>query len=149
MSYRASLACAGAFAVAATLSETAFAAEPVPLPPPVPIFTWSGLYVGGQIGYAWGRDPVTWSGISNDDELAGGTFSQTPQGVISGGHVGYNLQYNRWLVLGIEGSVDGTSLSALVYLFVAIRCRPVACILCWENKRLLFQDVRAGSLIAA
>jgi outer membrane immunogenic protein len=30
--------------------------------------------------------------------------SQTPQGVIGGGHVGYNLQYNRWLVLGLEGS---------------------------------------------
>ena len=112
MSYKASMACAGAIAAAATLSGTAFAAEPAPIPPPpVPIFTWTGLYVGGQIGYAWGRDPVTWSGISNDDELAGGTFSQTPQGVIGGAHVGYNLQYNRWLVLGIEGSVDGTSFS--------------------------------------
>jgi outer membrane immunogenic protein len=106
MSYKASMACAGAFAAAATLTGTAFAAEPAPTPPPVPIFTWTGLYVGGQIGYAWGRDNVTWSGISNDDELAGGTISHTPQGVIGGGHVGYNLQYNRWLVLGIEGSVD-------------------------------------------
>jgi outer membrane immunogenic protein len=150
MSYKASMACAGAFAAAATLAGTAFAAEPAPLPPPVPIFTWNGLYVGAQIGYAWGRDPVTWSGISNDDELAAGTFSHSPQGVIGGAHVGYNLQYKPWLVFGLEGSFDGTSLShALVYLFVAIRCRPVACILCWENKRLLFQDVRAGSLIAA
>jgi outer membrane immunogenic protein len=111
MSYKASIACAGAIAAAATLAGTAFAAEPAPLPPPIPIFTWNGLYVGGQIGYAWGKDPVTWSGISSDDELAGGTFSHTPQGVIGGAHVGYNLQYNQWLVLGIEGSVDGTSLS--------------------------------------
>jgi outer membrane immunogenic protein len=111
MSYKASTACAGAFAAAATLAGTAFAAEPPPPPPPVPVFTWNGLYVGGQFGYAWGRDPVSWSGISNDDELAAGTISHTPQGVIGGGHVGYNLQYNQWLVLGIEGSVDGTSLS--------------------------------------
>ncbi|MGH8323784.1 MAG: outer membrane protein, partial [Steroidobacteraceae bacterium] len=110
MSYKASMACAGAFAAAATLAGTAFAAEPPPVPP-VPIFTWSGLYVGAQIGYAWGRDPVSWSGISSDDELAGGTFNNTPQGVIGGAHVGYNLQYNQWLVLGVEGSVDGTSLS--------------------------------------
>ena len=111
MSHKASMVCAGAFAAAASLAGTAFAAEPAPTPPPpIPIFTWNGLYVGGQIGYAWGKDPVTWSGISSDDELAGGTFSQTPQGVIGGAHVGYNLQYNRWLVLGIEGSVDGTSL---------------------------------------
>jgi len=111
MSYKACMACAGAFAAAASFAGIAFAAEPAPLPPPVPVFTWNGLYVGAQIGYAWGRDPVSWSGISNDDELAAGTFSQTPQGVIAGGHVGYNLQYNQWLVFGIEGSVDGTSLS--------------------------------------
>ena len=34
----------------------------------------------------------------------------TPNGVIGGGHVGYNLQINQW-VLGLEGTVDGTSLS--------------------------------------
>ena len=104
-----SLACAGAFAAAATYAGTAFAAEPVPPPPPA--FTWTGLYVGAQIGYAWGHDNVTWSGFSEDDDLAAGTFSQTPQGVIGGAHVGYNLQYNSWLVFGLEGSVDGTSLS--------------------------------------
>jgi outer membrane immunogenic protein len=110
MSPKTSLACAGAFAVAATLAGSAFAAEPVP-PPPVPVFRWTGLYVGGQIGYAWGHDPVSWSGISNDGDLAAGTFRHTPQGVIGGAHVGYNLQYNPWLVFGLEGSVDGTSLS--------------------------------------
>ena len=111
MSPKTSLACAGAFAAAATLAGSAFAAEPVPPPPPPPVFTWTGLYVGGQIGYAWGHDPVVWSGISNDDELAFGTFSHSPQGVIGGAHVGFNLQYNPWLVIGLEGSVDGTSLS--------------------------------------
>jgi outer membrane immunogenic protein len=30
--------------------------------------------------------------------------------VIGGGHVGYDLQINQW-VIGVEGSVDGTSLS--------------------------------------
>ena len=45
----------------------------------------------------------------------GGTFISTtlggnPSGVIGGGHVGYNYQINQW-VLGLEGSVDGTSLS--------------------------------------
>jgi outer membrane immunogenic protein len=109
MSYKASLACAGAFAAAATFAGTAVAAEP--LPPPPPPFTWTGLYIGGQIGYAWAYDNITWAGVSNDDEQAAGTFHQTPNGVIGGAHVGYNLQYNPWLVFGIEGNVDGTSLS--------------------------------------
>ena len=33
--------------------------SPAPPPvylPPVPIFTWTGIYVGGQIGYAWTTD---------------------------------------------------------------------------------------------
>jgi hypothetical protein len=45
--------------------------------------------------------------------------------------------------------MDGPGLHpAFVYLFAAIRRRPVACILCWQNKRLLFRHVRAGSLSA-
>src|SRR5262245_33461103 len=34
---------------------------------------------------------------------------------------------------------------AFVYLFTAIRCRPVACVLCWQNKELLSHRVRVGS----
>jgi outer membrane immunogenic protein len=109
MSHKASLARAGALAAAATFAGTAFAAEP--LPPRPPPFTWTGLYVGAQVGYAWGHDNVTWAGVSNDDEQAAGSFHQTPNGVIGGAHFGYNLQYNPWLVLGIEASVDGTSFS--------------------------------------
>lgn len=74
--------------------------------PPTPIFTWTGIYVGGQVGYAWGRlDGRVFApnGLSNG-------YGYTPQGVIGGAHVGYNWQGGPW-VLGIEGSVDGTSLS--------------------------------------
>jgi hypothetical protein len=38
------------------------APPPVYLPPP-PIFTWTGIYIGGQIGYAWG------SGSNNFNEF--------------------------------------------------------------------------------
>ena len=53
------LASAGAMA----LISAAIAADlpsrtppPVFLPPP-PVFTWTGLYLGGQIGYAWANAP--------------------------------------------------------------------------------------------
>ncbi|MGH6852095.1 MAG: porin family protein, partial [Methylocella sp.] len=76
---------------------------PVYLPPP-PIFTWTGIYVGGQIGYAWlngnnnfnGFDPFFDDGIFINSSVGG-----TPSGVIGGAHVGYNYQINQW-VLGLE-----------------------------------------------
>ncbi|MBO0733846.1 MAG: porin family protein, partial [Methylocapsa sp.] len=114
MSSKTALARAGALAAAAIFAGPAFAAEPVPSPPPPPAFTWTGLYFGAQIGGVWGHDPVFWSGISNDDERAFGAFTDSPSGVIGGVHAGYNLQYNPWLVFGIEGSVDGTSLNRTV-----------------------------------
>jgi len=101
------LASLGAIALA---GSAAMAAEP--LPPPVPVFTWTGLYVGGQAGYAWisngnleftGFDPFSAFGFSAN-------VSSSPQGIIGGGHVGYNYQIDQ-IVVGIEGTVDGISLA--------------------------------------
>jgi outer membrane immunogenic protein len=103
---------------AIAIAGSAFAAEPVPVPPPPPPFTWSGVYIGGQIGYAWGTDNVSWTGTANNLDPAAGSFGLGPQGVIGGAHAGYNLQpvtpAFSWMVFGIEASVDGTSLSKTV-----------------------------------
>jgi outer membrane immunogenic protein len=111
---------------AIALTGSAFAADlpsrappPVYLPP-VPIFSWTGLYLGGQIGYAWDRDSEN-LGFSEPPVIVDGvvlfpgafindSFSSSPQGVIGGAHIGYNLQINQW-VAGLEGTVDGTSIS--------------------------------------
>jgi outer membrane immunogenic protein len=100
------LASVGAIAIAGT----AFAAEPAPTPPPpLPIFTWTGIYIGGQIGYAWGTGANRFDGFI-DDTFVDTSVGGTPNGVIGGAHVGFNYQINQW-VIGLEGSVDGTSLS--------------------------------------
>jgi outer membrane immunogenic protein len=107
----AGLALTGSAAFAADLPSRA--PPPVYLPP-VPIFTWTGIYLGGQVGYAWGNNSggtfVAGDGLG---DIFTANFSGSPQGVIGGAHVGYNYQINQW-VLGIEGSVDGTSLSKTV-----------------------------------
>jgi outer membrane immunogenic protein len=41
-------------------------------------------------------------------------FTANLQGVIGGAHVGYNLQFNQWVV-GLEGSVDGKDLNKTVF----------------------------------
>ena len=84
------LASLGAFcfaAQAALAADLGYAPPPAYLPPP--LFTWTGLYVGGQIGYAWGAsafdaagfDPVTGAAI-------GGPLGSNPGGVIGGAHAG-------------------------------------------------------------
>lgn len=104
-----------ASAGAVVLAGTAVAADlpsraPPPVyVPPVPVFTWTGIYIGGQVGYAWGTlktslTPPIGPVVAN---------SFTANGVIGGAHVGYNWQGGPW-VLGVEGSVDGTSIDSTV-----------------------------------
>ncbi len=98
-------------ATLAALTVTALAADlpsRIPAaPPPPPLFTWTGLYVGGQVGYQWSAEssPQIYSltGVGG-----AGQPNYNQSGVIGGGHIGYNWQFNQF-VLGIEGDVEGTN----------------------------------------
>ncbi len=99
---------------AIALTGPALAADLGPPPPPVyvppvPIFTWTGVYVGGQIGYAWGSQNADFG----DSFGLFDSVSYNSSGVIGGAHVGYNLQLTQF-VIGLEGDVDGSSLSKTV-----------------------------------
>jgi outer membrane immunogenic protein len=106
------LASVGAIA----LAGPAWAAE-LPPPPPPPIFTWTGVYVGGQIGAAWGAGNYTFTGFNPaTGAVLDSSIGGTPSGAIGGAHVGYQIQIDQW-VFGLEGSVDGTTLSKTVSIF--------------------------------
>jgi outer membrane immunogenic protein len=34
------------------------------LPPVAPMYSWSGYYVGGNIGYSWGKEDLNVSGFT-------------------------------------------------------------------------------------
>jgi outer membrane immunogenic protein len=85
--------------------------EVAPAPPPE--CNWTGFYiglnVGGQFGHSEDRD------LDFYQAPAGTEWGYNESGVIAGGQVGYNFQWN-WLVLGIEGdlgymNVDGRGTS--------------------------------------
>ena len=93
----------GGAAVAADLSRPIVKAPPVaPLPPP---FTWTGFYLGANIGGAWAGGDIR-------NNTTGASVGIGSSGAfIGGGQVGYNYQfYNNWVV-GIEGTVDGIASS--------------------------------------
>ena len=92
----------------AALVGQAFAADlpsikeaPVYVAPP-PIFSWTGLYVGADIGGSWGSANIFAPGTLF-------TFSHNAKndGVTGGGFIGYNYQFNNF-VLGLQGEIDGT-----------------------------------------
>ena len=92
-------------------SSDAFAADlPVrkapPPPPPVivPVYNWTGFYIGGNLGGAWASGTLT-------DNFTGARFTGNHSGFIGGGQIGYNWQVAPQFVLGVEGMFDGTSIS--------------------------------------
>jgi outer membrane immunogenic protein len=73
----------------------------VPSPVVVPLFTWTGCYVGGNVGGIWARSD--WSDANLGDF---GTSSAT--GAVGGLQTGCNYQVGRW-VFGIQGDYDWTN----------------------------------------
>jgi opacity protein-like surface antigen len=74
-----------------------------------PAFTWSGCYIGGNIGWGWGRDTVSIPNLAETTgvpELAGvslGSVTGNTKGILGGGQVGCNYQFAPNWVIGIEG----------------------------------------------
>ena len=89
----------GSPALAADLSRPAPAYK-APPPPPAPIFTWTGFYLGGNLGGAWAQRDIT-------DSLYGLTWGSGSSNAvfIGGGQAGFNYQFGRF-VLGVEGDFD-------------------------------------------
>lgn len=134
----------GAALALAMLSTTAFAADlpsrraPVVVPPPPIPFSWTGGYIGAQIGYEFGKDDAF--ARSNVTGVGVASNGARPEGVIGGAHIGYNFSTQSipffgnafgslvsgtngfgigafgfgtpGAVIGIEGDVDGTSARA-------------------------------------
>ena len=73
-------------------------------------FSWTGLYVGVNAGYSWGRASadVSVSGTFNGEPFeASGSRSGDVNGWLGGGQIGYNWQSQSW-VYGIEADFQGT-----------------------------------------
>ncbi|MGD9543776.1 MAG: outer membrane protein [Methylocystis sp.] len=108
----------------ALVAGSAFAADlphykGPPLPPPPPMFSWTGLYGGVNIGGAFGNADNQWTRENIHSALGTPIFSgvawqrQTNlTGVTGGGQVGYNYQFNRWLVVGLEADIQAANIQS-------------------------------------
>ena len=87
----------------AAISSASAADLPVkaPMMAPAPIFSWTGFYVGLNLGGKWADVDHTVSNGATTFDFGRDTASS----VIGGGQLGYNWQIGAW-VLGIEGDID-------------------------------------------
>lgn len=73
----------------------------------VPVFTWTGFYIGGNAGYIFGAD----GRVANGGPLVGvvypGFTRVDPEGFTGGGQIGYNVQFGNF-VAGIEADAQYT-----------------------------------------
>ena len=85
-------------------SLTAVAADlPVRAPAayvPVPITTWTGCYIGGNIGGAFGHASISGVAVS---------ISGNGYGFAGGGQIGCDYQFSGGWVLGLRNLIDATS----------------------------------------
>jgi outer membrane immunogenic protein len=99
-------------------SATALAADLPSSPPPVPYvpgFTWTGLYLGANVGFGGDRFvyPFTAAAVGGGAAFAG-SVSITSSGVIGGGQVGYNWEFPNNFLLGVETDFDGAAIRGKV-----------------------------------
>jgi outer membrane immunogenic protein len=106
-------------AALALMMGPAFAADmPVKAPPMAPVvaptYSWTGFYVGGNMGYGWDPGDVL---VSPGPQPAFGlppfTTNTHRNGFIGGGQIGYNLQSGA-LVYGIEVDFSGADITGSV-----------------------------------
>jgi len=106
-----------ALLMAAPLGAASAADMPLkaPAPPPAPVYSWTGFYIGATAGGAWGSfDPQTsvvfsptgyFATTSTPAITAAGTQSIKPSAFTGGFEAGYNWQPSS-IVLGIEGDIE-------------------------------------------
>jgi outer membrane immunogenic protein len=96
-----SIASLSALLVASVSANAADISMPVKAPPPIiaPPFSWTGFYIGGNLGGAWANTTIT-------DSRFGLNFSNGNNAVfVAGGQAGFNYQFSN-VVVGVEGDFD-------------------------------------------
>lgn len=96
--------------LAASPALAADLSYPVKAPPVayMPVFSWTGFYLGANVGYGW-ADTNGYRPYIDSDYIYSGLItsgSGDPDGWFGGFQAGYNYQFYNNVVLGIEGDVD-------------------------------------------
>jgi outer membrane immunogenic protein len=82
-------------------------------PPPAPVYSWNGFYVGGNIGGGWSDRNVSLTPNDSDTADIIAVLPAQPfktNGVLGGVQLGYNWQFQPNWLLGFETDFDWSNL---------------------------------------
>ncbi len=157
------LLAAGMLAASTSFAAAADMRMPVKAPPPVvAVYNWTGFYIGGNVGYSWGEADTdgSLSGTQNvsvfrtlgPDLLSSVTTGLGPlgynigrsnvDGVIGGGQIGYNWQFDRSWVLGIEADFQGSDEKGSATACSVATCAAGSAFLTVDHKLEWFGTLR-------
>ncbi|MGA7656550.1 MAG: outer membrane beta-barrel protein [Methylocella sp.] len=112
---------AGAAAGVLLAGSPAIAADLTPVPPPAPVFTWTGFELGLHVGGGSDRTSVNLYDVFNFSD------SYNSTGAFGGAHVGFNYQLMGGFVIGVQGEynfagfVGNSSAFPLNYMATSVR----------------------------
>ena len=99
------LLCGSILPVASAVAADMPSSRLLPPAPALPAFySWTGIYLGAQAGYAWGHERTTFSDTLGR-AFNGAAFRQSSDAALGGAHAGFNYQAGS-IVFGIEGDVE-------------------------------------------
>jgi outer membrane immunogenic protein len=88
---------------------------PMMAPAALPVLSWTGCYVGGNVGGGWGKNDVTQTASAPGlGTLSAGFSGRATTGVdtsgaVFGGQIGCDYQFANQFVIGIQGMLDGST----------------------------------------
>jgi len=76
-------------------------------PAPAPAFSWTGLYIGGNVGESWAKSSwCTDATVGNCTTVPIDNVNQSLSGVVGGAQFGFRWQTPSNFVFGLEGMFD-------------------------------------------
>jgi outer membrane immunogenic protein len=102
------VALGSASALAADLGARSYTKAPAMA---APASNWSGLYIGGNVGYGWGNENTDFSSTPADFGINNPSLRARSTGVIGGAQIGYNWQMGA-IVAGLEADIQGSGIKS-------------------------------------
>jgi outer membrane immunogenic protein len=103
---------AGPVAAADLPARMPVKAAPAPI---VALYSWTGCYIGGHVGFAWAKKRLDFT-----PNPFGLDFDHDMDGFVAGGQVGCNIWQNDRVVFGIEGQASWADMDGSTGTFTQV-----------------------------